>query len=145
VNLTGTQWLYKGNTSLGSPASFCTRHDVDGLLWQPRGQGYTHAATFNALGYVQASKERRRFITSPPSHSYVAICDTDRHVYIYRQPTPVQSDLRNRRTGQAVSHIATQQVLTVDSSDNIVGFKATGVSVYALTQSKLFKFLVTQD
>ena len=59
-----------------SPAmapALCLRHDVDGLVWQPLGDeaqttwSCLHTATFQALGYVQASKEQRKFTVCPPS------------------------------------------------------------------------------
>lgn len=40
-----------------------TRHDVDGLVWElVEGPpfGLAHVATFNALGYVAASKVRQK-------------------------------------------------------------------------------------
>ena len=95
VNLTGCQWLFNMPPVKNSAALFCTRHDVDGLVWAPNDSSelttspYKHEATFNALGYVQASKEKRRFICAPSDFSYVAIADTDRHVYVYRQPSPL--------------------------------------------------------
>lgn len=70
-------------------STLCLRHDVDGLMWQPRvlenhELKMEHVDTFNALGYVQASKNQRRFSVSAPDRSYAAIVDRARHVYIYR-------------------------------------------------------------
>lgn len=57
---------------MDSPA-FCLRNDVDALLWQPRGcensereeegeeVNYTHTATYDAFGYVRASKTSAKF------------------------------------------------------------------------------------
>jgi hypothetical protein len=53
--------------------AFCLRHDVDGLIWQPMGDGLEqpwkclHTAALQALGYIQASKEQRKFTVAPPS------------------------------------------------------------------------------
>ena len=37
--------------------------------------------------------------------SYALICETSRHVYIYHQPSPVEGDLRNRKSGQRVKEV----------------------------------------
>ena len=42
--------------------SFCIRHDVDGVLWQPEGEDqFTHISTYNAFGFVKASKTMAKF------------------------------------------------------------------------------------
>ena len=43
--------------------------------------------TFNALGYIQASKEVRKFTVAPPSLKFVAVSDCKRHVFVYLQPS----------------------------------------------------------
>jgi len=71
---------------------FCLRHDVDALVWQPSTNKektdnyWNHIGTFDALGYVQASKEDRKFSTCSPDMSYAAISDSTKHVYIYHRP-----------------------------------------------------------
>ncbi|XP_067935964.1 nudC domain-containing protein 1-like [Watersipora subatra] len=145
VNFTGCNWLYSQVAQESNAPSFCTRHDVDGLIWTPDAppaDSYTHTATFNAIGYVQASKENRRFISSPPSQSYVAIADAEKHIYVYRQPKPLDTDVRNRRTGRALQHVSMQQVVSLDGSEAIHGFCTTDVAFYVLTASKLYKFKV---
>lgn len=70
INLSGHQWLFSIQPSPSLMPALCLRHDVDGLVWQPRnvvseGDGVSfrmeHVATFNAFGYVQASKQDRKF------------------------------------------------------------------------------------
>ncbi|KAH3778268.1 hypothetical protein DPMN_179723 [Dreissena polymorpha] len=83
------QWLFNVSGPLNSSPQICLRHDVDGLLWeQEQGSGdmqFKHTSTFNAFGYVQASKQQRKFSLCPPDRSYVVICDNSRHLYLYRQ------------------------------------------------------------
>ncbi len=128
ADLSGHQWLF--NTQVGSASaspkaltrdSLCLRHDVDGLVWEVVADdadagsvNLAHNGTFSAIGYVQASKEQRKFTAAAPDLSYVAICDRTRHVYIYRQPSAISDgcDLRNRRSGQRVKQISKQQVRT---------------------------------
>ena len=57
ANIAGHQFLFAAGMAPGSMPAFCLRHDVDGLLWQPRPNSdgvsdapWQHVATFNALG-----------------------------------------------------------------------------------------------
>lgn len=125
------------------PRALCLQYDVDGLVWQPQNHiseqnlPWKHVATFNAFGYVQASKQQRKFSTCPPDCSYAVICDCSRHIYIYRQPLPISSPLRNRKTGHQVNAVAKQQLVTLDTNDNILGVKATNEQLLILTENEL--------
>jgi hypothetical protein len=119
ADLSGHQWLFNLQTN-GSltQTSVCLRHDVDGLVWnlasgEAERVSLSHIGTFSAMGYVQASKQQRKFSVAAPDLSYVAICDRSRHVYVYRQPADMADgcDLRNRKTGQSVKQISKQQVI----------------------------------
>ncbi|WAR13499.1 NUDC1-like protein [Mya arenaria] len=142
IGLGGHQWLFNVAGINNNAPLVCLRHDVDGLLWkQETSQSelkWVHTATFNAFGYVQASKQQRKFSVCPPDHSYVIICENTRHVYLYRQSTPVSTPLRNRKTGEQVKEVAKQQVITLDNTDTIVGTVATNDRFFAMTQNKLF-------
>lgn len=131
---------------LFSGPSICLRHDVDGLLWQPLVQNgvlkFEHIDTFDALGYVQASKSQRRFTVCSPDRNYTAIIDRARHVYVYRKPEPISEgcELRNRKSGQSVKKVAKQQVPTLEHEpdDFVVGALATEKVLYVATTAKLY-------
>ena len=147
ADLSGHQWLFNLNTTGGATqSSVCLRHDVDGLVWEGPVPGeevtapLSHAGTFSAMGYVQASKEHRKFSVAAPDLSYVAICDRSRHIYVYRQPTALADgcDLRNRKSGQRVKQISKQQVITIDDgAEEVQGAVATEAALFVLTTSKL--------
>lgn len=145
ASLSGHKHLFNLQISPNGPCAICLRYDVDGLVWQPETHSTEgsiktrHCGTFQALGYVQASKEMRKFSTAAPDMSYVALVDRIRHVYIYRQPAAIaaECDLRNRKSGQKVSQIAKQQVITLDNTDEIVGALATSRTLVILTTSSL--------
>ena len=146
ADLSGHQWLFNlGTTGGATQTSVCLRHDVDGLVWEvPKEQGasttsLSHAGTFSAMGYVQASKEHRKFSAAAPDMSYVAICDRSRHVYVYRQPTALADgcDLRNRKSGQRVKQVSKQQVITIDNAEEVQGAVATEAALFILTTSRL--------
>ena len=87
ANMTGYQHLCNVMEADSASPSLVTRHDVDGLVWRLSPEAaLTHVATFPALGYVQASKTARKFISAPSSWGYSVIADNSRHLYVYRQP-----------------------------------------------------------
>lgn len=138
ANISSHQWLFTTQLQADILPAFCLRHDVDGILWQPLSKGddsgkiVKHQATFNAFGYVQASKQQKRFCTAPPNASYAAILDCVRHVYIYRQPEAISSPIRNRRTGQQVRAVAKQQLVALETTKDILGVHATNDRLYVL-------------
>ncbi|KAF5901268.1 nudC domain-containing protein 1 isoform X1, partial [Clarias magur] len=113
VNLGSHQYLFTVDINPSDMPAFCLRHDVDALLWQPRPEQpetlWEHVATFNALGYVQASKRDRKFATCAPNFSYAALSECVRRVFIYRQPSAVDTVLFNRKQGRQIGQIAKQQ------------------------------------
>jgi hypothetical protein len=85
ASLDSHQWILNVVTDPGNVHSICVRHDVDAIVWQPQlplekrdeaGDGVDfdwnckHIATFPALGYVQASKERKKFTLSSPGGEF---------------------------------------------------------------------------
>ncbi|XP_053323013.1 nudC domain-containing protein 1 [Spea bombifrons] len=142
VNLGSNQYLFSVVATPELMPCFSLRHDVDALLWQPVSAQdsnlWEHAATFNALGYVQASKRDKKFFTCAADHSYAALCECVRRIFIYRQPTPVATVLYNRKEGRHVGQVAKQQVASLETTDPILGFQASNERLFALTTKKLF-------
>ena len=106
-----------------------------------------HVGSFAALGYVQASKQQRKFSCSAVDLSFVAIIDRLRHIYIYRQPSDISEgcELRNRTTGQRVKRVAKQQVVTLqDTNEEIIGAIASATMLFVATKSSLFTIRVIQ-
>lgn len=147
------QLLFFTQSAPGLAPAFCLRHDVDGLIWQPMGDeleqswGCLHTAALQALGYIQASKEQRKFTVAPPNMTYAALCDAFSHVYIYRQSncTSTGVEMVHRPTGRRVGNIARQQVLNIDSSEECLGALATNSFLLLLTSSSLFSIRVNSD
>lgn len=142
VSLGSHQFLFSVHIDPSEMPAFSLRHDVDALLWQPRPNQdngvWEHISTFNALGYVQASKRDKKFATCAPNFSYAALCECLRRVFIYRQPSPVDTVLFNRKQGRQVGQVAKQQVANLDTNDPILGFRATNERLFVLTANNLF-------
>ncbi|VDK68737.1 unnamed protein product [Litomosoides sigmodontis] len=136
------------------PRFFCIRMDVDGILWKftEGGKKVQHHATFNAFGYVQASKTQRKFTTCPADCSYVVIVEGKRHAFVYWQPSTITSDLRNRKTGRRVAGVAKQQLISLSKpsefcdasavAENIVGVHADNEFLFILTTADVFAVLL---
>lgn len=90
MGLGGRQLLFTLSSSPFSSSLLCIRHDIDALLYCPKIEGealqWTHFGTFNALGYVQASKREKKFLTASSDLSFAVLCDCSRHVFVYQQP-----------------------------------------------------------
>jgi len=141
ASLSGNQHLMSIPVPSGSPA-LCIRSDVDGLVLKVEDGKLEHVATFPALGYVQASKQFRKFLVAPHNFNFSAICDDSRHIYIYRQPKPIENELRNRKTGVRVAGVAVQQVITLDNTEEILGMQATPSFLFIITKHALYRALI---
>jgi hypothetical protein len=121
---------------------------VDGLIWEINSitsndqAPWTHEATLNAFGYVQASKQNRKFISTPNDYSYALISDLRTHLYLYKQYSPASnlpgSSLRNRKTGKLVESIAKQHMISLENHDEILGLITENDRTYILTNNQLF-------
>uniref|UniRef100_G3TBA7 NudC domain-containing protein 1 n=1 Tax=Loxodonta africana TaxID=9785 RepID=G3TBA7_LOXAF len=149
VNLGSNEYLFSVVVDPKEMPCFCLRHDVDALLWQPHSSKqddmWEHIATFNALGYVQASKRDKKFFACAPNYSYSALCECLRRVFIYRQPTPMSTVLYNRKEGRQVGQVAKQQVASLETSDPILGFQATNERLFVLTTKNLFLIKINTE
>ena len=142
MNLGSHQWLFNclSDTDTKRPC-LCLRHDVDGLIWQPTDDAtspWEHITTFNALGYVLAAKRDKKFASCASDFSYAVVCDCVRHVYVYWQPAPVLSPLRNRKTGRNVAAIAKQQLVSLQSVDSVMGLQVTADRMFILAGKTLY-------
>ena len=138
--------------------ALCLRHDVDGLLWQPRrwqdsagshsdSSLWQHVGTIHAFGYVQASKTQRRFTVCAPDMSFTAIADCSRHIYIYRPNVALASSsaLRNRNSGDNVTSVAKLHVISLDTPDVIHGLYASSSHIFLSTATHMYAVsLLTQ-
>ena len=137
------QWLFNSQLEPGKLPALCLRHDVDGIIWQSNEtvidgvSPWEHVGTFNAFGYVQASKRDKKFSMCSPDLSYAVICDCVRHVYIYKQPAALLAPLRNRKTGREVGAVAKQFVVSLESTETIMGLQATNSRLFVMTNKEL--------
>ena len=135
------QWLFSTRLNPEALPVACLRHDVDAILWEfkesePDNWGAVHVGTFDAFGYVIASKENKKYATCSPDLSYAVICDSKTHCYVYRRMSPVDTDLKNRKTGKHMPTVAKQFVLTL-KHEEVLGVTASNEGVFLLTETGL--------
>ncbi|KAL7743150.1 hypothetical protein ACLKA6_016289 [Drosophila palustris] len=111
--------IFVPNLRAGFPAAFVTRQDIDGAVWlqqfqpsRPDEWSVRHEGQLPAFGYVQASKQERKFIDCCPHLDYAVICESYRHVFIYKPRNDSANGLRNRYGPQVV--IGKQHLVTLD-------------------------------
>ncbi|XP_045474890.1 nudC domain-containing protein 1 [Harmonia axyridis] len=122
------------------PPSFGVQYDVDVCIWQPRCESNSielkHNATLLALGYIQSTTERKKFMSCPSNYEFTVICDMSRHIFLYRQDRIMEaSELINRRTGARPKR-AEQRSLTA-LSDDVLGVYAVPLGIYILGETYL--------
>ena len=105
---------------------------MDAIVWLPHvsltssHSRWAHVSTFNALGYVQASKRERKFSTASPNLRYAVISDCTGHVFVYLQPV--------EREGNS----AQEYVYSFPKQTNILGVIASDPGdVFVLTNNEL--------
>lgn len=149
ISLSSLQWLFKVNCDPKETPALCLRLDVDACVWQfkkleDKAWPYKHVGTFFAFGYVQASKTQKKFMACPPNLSYVAICETSHHIYLYRQPSAVNGELRNRLSGKKVETVAKQQLINLDTSEQIFGVYSTNEALFVLTENFIHLLVINE-
>ncbi|CAG0912676.1 unnamed protein product [Notodromas monacha] len=140
ASLSSHQWIFSTKLTPESLPVVCLRHDVDAIVWEfkenePDCWNASHIGTFDAFGYVFASKENRKYTVCPPDMSYVAICDSATHCYIYRKVNSY-SELKNRKSGKHLPTVAKQFVLTL-KHEEVLGAVAAVEGLFVMTDSAL--------
>ncbi|CAG8565862.1 5498_t:CDS:2 [Paraglomus brasilianum] len=130
-------WQKKDQTGL---PSVCLKHDVDGLVYaishnaDNRSSTSTsssplaidHVATFNAFGFVQASKREKRCMYHDPNHRFVVILEGSRHAFIYQSHGP-----KNIHDQQLIVDVAGRA-----SNADIIGIQMVGDGIILVLTSK---------
>lgn len=117
------------------PNALVTRYDVDGIVWDVKSQpdfDLRHEGTLNAFGYVQASKQQKKFMSCSPDLSYTVICEPERHVFLYKNRYNTASQLRNRSGVQ--STIGQQKLILLENTGEVLGMTVENDFTLFLTE-----------
>ncbi|XP_059488690.1 nudC domain-containing protein 1 [Neocloeon triangulifer] len=151
VLLSGHQWIGACRPPPPGLPALLLRHDVDALVWQPnepKDSTWTlsHLSTFPGFGYVQASKTSRKWVVCPSALGWVAVVDSQQHIYLYHQPQPLQTQLVNRKSGQKVKTVARQQVVSLpDNTARILGVYPEDDKLFVLHKNSILVLSMNQN
>lgn len=101
------------------------------MLWKPVQSDtpskvtWKHVSTFNALGFIQASKTNHKYTICGTDHEFVAIVDCASNIYIYL-------------TGNLSSKDGSQYVIELPTADEILGVQASKTTLFLLTRNSMF-------
>jgi hypothetical protein len=101
-------YLTTERCSPSSKLSFVIKYGDDALVYSLTSNTLSHIATFDAMTFVQSSKQDRRYVIFLPNHSI--IIESSRHVFIYER-------LVDRRARHA-----RQFLINLDSGQSIIGW-----------------------
>ena len=87
-------------------------------------EDWMHSLTFDALGYVQASKQEHKFTTCSNTFKHTFITDCTSNVYIYER------DEENKKEHS-------QFVASFKKSEKILGCQAIEKNCYVLTDKHI--------
>lgn len=151
-----THTIYLGSTPVlfvtdlrpGFPAAFATRQGVDASVWlqmyqpsRPDEWSVRHEGQMHAFGYVQASKAQRKFTACCPDFEYTVICESRRHVILYRPRHGSAEGLR-KRNGPPVA-VGKQNLITLDEDvGDILGVSTASNVVTILTETAVLHLQV---
>lgn len=150
VPLSVNQYLFSIRVERNETPALALRHDVDACIWQPYARvanckiwPVKHQGTLMAFGYVQASKQSKKFVTCPPDFSYSVVCEQSRHIFIYLSPNKADGQLRKRTAGvMNPVNVGTQYVFNIGQFGEVVGINATNEFLFILTETKLVAILI---
>ncbi|XP_063829832.1 nudC domain-containing protein 1 [Ostrinia nubilalis] len=138
------QYLFNIKIETEEVPALALRHDVDACIWQPYSQlinemwPVKHQGTLKAFGYVQSSKQNRKFVTCPPNFTYSVVCEASRHIFIYQSSGKRDCELRKRTAGvMKPIKVGQQHVFNIENYGEVIGINATNEYLFILTESSL--------
>ncbi|KAJ9084998.1 hypothetical protein DSO57_1018433 [Entomophthora muscae] len=128
VSSGGMSWLGESlEESDGSPSCFFLRYDVDALIFTDQ-PPFEHFSSFDAIGYVQASKKNCKFSTVSSDLRLLMIVESTSNIYLYGKPSSSKRQ-------------APQAVVQVPSDSPIQGVQLMfNRFLLVLTQRKAYTF-----
>ncbi|KAH8316082.1 hypothetical protein KR074_001691 [Drosophila pseudoananassae] len=143
-----TPLLFNTTLRAGFPPAFSTRQGVDAALWlqvyqptRPDEWNVRHEGQLHAFGYVQASKEQRKYTVCCPNMEFVAICESYRHVLVYHSRHDNAEGLRKRNGPPVV--VGKQSLVTLDETvGDIIGVTTAPNLITILTEYALLHLQV---
>lgn len=142
--------MFTLNQRPGTLPAIVIRSDVDALIWVPKVSianpadwTLQHEATLNAFGYVQASKQQKKYMQCSPNADYAIICEPHRHVFLYKMSNSSAIGLK-KRSGGKVS-IGQQKLFSMEEQDEIVGMVVEDEITILLSEKYVFVLQINAE
>ncbi|GMF12382.1 unnamed protein product [Phytophthora lilii] len=123
------------NGSSDFKSTLLFRNDVHGLVFDLNVAlarlALRHATTLPAFGFVQASKQEKKFMSFHPSGSFACIGELERRVFVY-QGSSCEEDLKTHTRKQHVVELGDQQLLGLQIVNDDTILVLTSTQVYSL-------------
>lgn len=95
-----------------------------------------HEATLHAFGYIQASKRERKFLACSPDTNLAVVCESSRHLFIYKNSYNTASGLRKRSGPQLT--IGQQKLVSFDvANGEILGIIVENEIILVLSEKTI--------
>ncbi|EEY61448.1 uncharacterized protein PITG_01749 [Phytophthora infestans T30-4] len=126
----------RANSSSAFKPTLLFRNDVHGLVFElnvaSSHLSLRHTATLPAFGFVQASKQEKKFMSFHPTGSLACIGEFERRVYVY-QGRSSEEEGKSHTRQQHVVEIGDQQLLGMQIVNEDAMLVLTSNHVYSLT------------
>lgn len=126
----------RANSSSVFKPTLLFRNDVHGLVFElnvaSSHLSLRHTATLPAFGFVQASKQEKKFMSFHPTGSLACIGEFERRVYVY-QGRSSEEEGKSHTRQQHVVEIGDQQLLGMQIVNEDAMLVLTSNHVYSLT------------
>lgn len=148
VSLSSNQIVLQVQIHRDEVIALALRYDTDACIFQPykakegdENWELKHEATLKAFGYIQSSKEQKKFTVCSPDLEYSVVCEPNRHLFIYHQGSQATNLRQRKPEGEDKNvKIGRQQVITLDNEEEILGICATNETLYLLSEKSVIYF-----
>lgn len=115
--------------------TFLFQYDVHGLVFDaaPAQLALTHRATLPAFGFVQASKQQKKFMTLHPSGAFACIGEFEKRIFVYHGAAKNESELKSHTRQQNVVELGDHQLLGMRITNDATVLVLTPHHVVAIT------------
>ncbi|KAG5671957.1 hypothetical protein PVAND_002123 [Polypedilum vanderplanki] len=141
--------LFSKTLRPGFPKAIAIRNDVDCCLWiqqqiSPNDEWtLKHEGTLHAFGYVQASKRDKKYLMCSMDMNLSVICESSRHLFIYKNSYSTASGLRKRNGPQV--QIGQQKVISFDDVGEIYGINVENEIIMLLTENSIMCLQLAEE
>lgn len=150
VFLNSHPFILNVNTDPSKAPSLGLRHDADTCIWQPYPMTddcwpIKHEGTLLAFGYIQSSKQQKKYTVCSPSFKYSVVCEATRHSFIYQQEWASDQRLRHRNSlgENRRVNVGKQQLISFERNEEVLGICATDEILFILTNYSLITLYMT--